>query len=163
MLPNKFEMPLDLVVRPSKLFQYYLVSLALLSFLSFIIPTSLPLSLRLLLFVAILLLVLGLFKRQKSYRVTAISLNSECDWKIEVNKKNYDDVELTGECIVTSFLIWLNFKIIDSEGEKKLFHILLLNDSADKNLMRQLRVRLRFLTDKTAEKNKDDADIVMMK
>ncbi len=91
-----------------------------------------------------------IFKMQKSKEVTSLSLNSNDEWKIEINNQCFD-VELHGECIVTYFLIWLNFTTYNSFGWKKKFHLLLLPDSADKNLLRQLRVRLRFLKNEKIE------------
>lgn len=76
--------------------------------------------------------------------MTKISLNGEDKWEVESNN-NLFEVELEGECIVTSLLVWLNFKTCSYVNGKKNFHILLLSDSVEKDKLRQLRVRLRFL------------------
>lgn len=76
--------------------------------------------------------------------ITKISLSAEDKWKIKNNNQTFE-VELQGECIVTRFFIWLNFTTCNSFGRKKVFHLLLLSDSAEKDLLRQLRARLRFL------------------
>ena len=151
MLHNKFEMPLDLAVKPSKIFSLYLYSIFFLAIVSIFILTSLPLSLRLLLFVVLLFMVVFILKKQKVNRVTSLKLNSVDEWELETNSKESFEVELSGECIVTYFIVWLNFTTCNSEGKKKNFHLLLLPDSADKDLLRQLRVRLRFLKNITAE------------
>ena len=91
-------------------------------------------------------------KIQKTKRVTSLRINGSDEWELEVNNKQHFEVELYGECIVTYFLIWLNFTTSNIDGKMKKFHILLLPDSADKDLLRQLRVRLRFLSN-TNEKN----------
>ena len=100
-------------------------------------------------------MVIFVFKKQKINKIVSIKLSSNDEWEIEINKQ-YFNVELHGECIVTHFLVWLNFISFNSFGRKKIFHILLFPDSMDKDLLRQLRVRLRFLKDKTAEENKED-------
>ncbi len=145
MLQNKFEMPLDLAVKPSKIFNLYLCCIFSFSIVSIFISTSLPLSLRLLLFVILLFMTALILKKQKLNQVTSLKLNSVGEWELETNNKDSFEVELCGECIVTYFLVWLNFKSCNSEGRKKSFHLLLLPDSAEKDLLRQLRVRLRFL------------------
>ena len=85
-------------------------------------------------------------------KVTSIALSASNEWKIEINNNQIYDADLQGECIVTYFLIWLNFKTYNSFGQKKEFHTLLLPDSVDKDLLRKLRVRLRFLL--STDKNK---------
>ena len=145
MLHNKFEMPLDLAVKPSKIFSLYLCCLFSFSTVSIFISTSLPLITRLLLFVILLFLTILIFKKQKVNKVTSVKLNSVDEWELETNSKENFEVELSGECIVTYFLVWLNFTTCKSEERRKNFHLLLLSDSADKDLLRQLRVRLRFL------------------
>ncbi len=154
MLQNKFEMPLDLVIKRSKIFYSYLVIILLLSLVS-IFLTSLSISVKFLLVFILIALAIFTFKKQKSNKIVSIKLSSNDEWKIEINKKHFD-VELHGECIVTHFLVWLNFMSCNSFGRKKVFHVLLLPDSMDKDLLRQLRVRLRFLKDKNAEENKED-------
>lgn len=144
MLHNKFEMPLDLAIKPSKIFSLYLCCLFSFSTVSIFISTSLPLITRLLLFVILLFLTILIFKK-KVNKVTSVKLNSVDEWELETNSKENFEVELSGECIVTYFLVWLNFTTCKSEERKKNFHLLLLSDSADKDLLRQLRVRLRFL------------------
>lgn len=145
MLHNKFEMPLDLTVKPSKIFNIYLHCVFFFSTVSLFISTSLPLSFRLLLFVVLLFATVLIFKKQKTNQITSLKLNSIGEWELETNNKEMFEVELSGECIVTYFLIWLNFKTCNSERRSKCFHVLLLPDSADRDFLRQLRVRLRFL------------------
>ena len=147
MLQNKFEMPLDLAVKNSKILYAYLIVIFLFALISILI-SSLSLNLQLLMIVFLSAMTAVIFKMQKSKEVTSLSLNSNDEWKIEINNQCFD-VELHGECIVTYFLIWLNFTTSNSFGWKKKFHLLLLPDSADKNLLRQLRVRLRFLKEVT--------------
>ena len=146
MLHNKFEMPLDLVVKPSKIFNIYLYCIFFFSSVSIFISTSLPISLRLLLFVVLLFAMVLIFKKQKTNQITSLKLNSINEWELETNNKDMFEVELSGECIVTYFVVWLNFSMCNRFGRKKVYHLLLLPDSADNDLLRQLRVRLRFLS-----------------
>jgi len=162
MLQNKFEMPLDLAIKPSKIFNFYLFCIFFFSTISVFISTSLPLSLRFLLFVVLLFMTARILKKQKVKQVTSLKLNSVDEWELDINNKESFDIELSGECIVTYFLVWLNFTTCHSKGRKKNFHLLLLPDSADKDLLRKLRVRLRFLKHKTTEENKENAVIARM-
>ena len=86
-----------------------------------------------------------IYKKLKYKTVNQLRLNSIGEWELELKNKKRFDVELKGECIVTHFLIWLNFSVINTDERSQTFHILLLPDSSDSDLLRQLRVRLRFL------------------
>lgn len=154
MLQNKFEMPLDLVIKPSKIFYSYLVIVFLLSLVS-IFLASLTISMKFFLVFLLIALVTFAFKKQKLNKIVSVKLSNNDEWEIEINKQ-YFNAELHGECIVTHFLIWLNFTSCNSFGRKKVFHVLLLPDSADKDLLRQLRVRLRFLKDRTEEESEEN-------
>lgn len=150
MLQNKFEMPLDLAVNDSKIFHFYLTTVFLLSIVSILI-SSFSLVLQLFLIAALIVMMLLIIKKQRVNKITHVKLSRDDKWEIEVNNTQNFDVELQGECIVTYFLVWLNFTTCNSFGRKKTFHILLLPDSVNKNLFRQLRVRLRFLKKLTVE------------
>ena len=150
MLQNKFEMPLDLVIKDSNIFYAYLIIVFLFSIVSIFISSFL-FTLQFILVIFLLGIAALIVKKQKSNKITCLKLNGDDTWKIEINNKQGLDVELQGECIVTYFIIWLNFTTSNSFGRKKIFHLLLLPDSADKDLLRQLRVRLRFLKNITAE------------
>ena len=91
------------------------------------------------------------YKSQKYNQVNRLKVNNDGEWELEVNNKIYSDLELGGECIVTNFIIWLNFSAKNIKRKRKIFHVLLLPDSSDKDLLRQLRVRLRFLKATTAK------------
>ena len=86
-----------------------------------------------------------IYIKSQRNKITRIHMSSDDKWKIELDNKDVFDAELEGECIVTYYITWLNFKVTNSFGRKKIFHLLLLSDSMDKNKLRQLRVRLRFL------------------
>ena len=144
MLQNKFEMPLDLAVKPSKIFYSYLLAIFLLSSLSLLGLTSLPVILHLVLFVVLIIMTLVIVKKTQSQQISFLRLSSKDEWSIKINDHNISDVKLSGECIVTYFLVWLNFSTCNSFGRKKVYHLLLLPDSADRDLLRKLRVRLRF-------------------
>ena len=150
MLQNKFEMPLDLAVKDSKIFHFYLITVFLLSIVSILI-SSLSLTLQLILIASLIVITFLIFKKLEVNKITRLKLSYEDKWEIEINHTQSMDAELQGECIVTYFLVWLNFSTCNSRGKKKVFHILLLPDSVDKNLFRQLRVRLRFLKKLTVE------------
>ena len=155
MLQNKFEMPLDLAVKSSNIFNTYLIAVFLFSLVSIFI-SSLLLSVKLLLIALLILMSIFFFKKQKSNKITSLKLSAIDEWKIEINNNETHEVELCGECIVTYFIIWLNFTTSNCFGRKKVFHLLLLPDSADKDLLRQLRVRLRFLSNTIEDDNKED-------
>lgn len=89
-------------------------------------------------------MILVILKKQKSNQVTLLKISNAGGWELEVNKNQCFEVELYGECIITNFLIWLNFSGRNEDGKVCKFHLLLLTDSANKDLLRQLRVRLRF-------------------
>ena len=149
MLPNKFEMPLDLVVKPSRIFLLYLYCIFLFSIVSVFI-SSLLLAAKFLLAAVLFIFIIFEINKKKLNKITKISLSGEDKWEVESNNKLFE-VELQGECIVTSFLIWLNFKTCSRFDGKKNFHVLLLPDSAEKDRLRQLRVRLRFLKGSSEE------------
>lgn len=149
MLQNKFEMPLDLAVRPSKIFYIYLTAVFLFSVISIFI-SALSISLQLILLVLLIGMTVFFLKKQKLNKVSFLKLDSNDKWVLEINNQSFD-VELYGECIVTYFLVWLNFRSYNCFGKKKIFHVLLLPDSVDKDLLRKLRVRLRFLKNQTTE------------
>ena len=150
MLHNKFEMPLDLAVNHSKIFDAYLVSIFLLSLVS-LFMSSFSISLQLFLIIPVLIVAIIIVKKQNLNIISSIKLSGADEWKIEINNKEIREAELYGECIVTYFIIWLNFTTSNRFGTKKTFHLLLLPDSADKDLLRQLRVRLRFLSNPKVE------------
>ena len=149
MLHNKFEMPLDLEVQSSRLFIFYLYCISLFSIVSVFI-SSLLFSVKLLLVVLLFVYITYAIKKLKLNKVTKINLSAEDNWTIESNTQTFE-VELQGECIVTRFLVWLNFTTCNSFGRREAFHVLLLPDSAERDLLRQLRVRLRFLKNKVEE------------
>ena len=148
MLQNKFERPLDLIVKPSKIFHFYLGFIFLFSSVSVFI-SSLVVSVKFFLFFILLYLVFISFKKQNVNKIKSLKLNDDA-WEIEVNNQIIS-AELQGECIVTYFIVWLNFTSCNSFGKKTQFHVLLLPDSADKDLLRRLRVRLRLLKNKATE------------
>lgn len=158
MLQNKFEMPLDLVISDSKILKFYFYLIFFLSFVS-IFTSSLSLSVQTLLCVVLLASVIFSFKRKYINKITFLHLSKNGKWGIEVNDKIFD-AELYGECIVTYFIIWLNFTTCNSFGKKKQFHVLLLTDSSDKSLLRRLRVRLRFLKNETSKSEEVHREII---
>ncbi len=153
MLQNKFEMPLDLTVKPSTLLYFYLMVLFVLSFLA-IFFTSLPWVLILFLVVSIFIVAVYELKKAQANHISSLTLSNTDEWKIEINHHQVRHAELQGECIVTFFITWLNFVTYNRFGRKKVYRLLLLPDSADRDLLRQLRVRLRFL--KTANQEKTE-------
>lgn len=150
MLQNKFEMPLGLIIKKSKLFYLYIFFVFILSVISISI-SSLLLSEKIVLLAILLIVSVFYFKKMLLNKITALKLNGGNEWKVEINNKQELNVELYGECIASYYLMWLNFSVKDNDGMQKKFHVLLLPDSADKDLLRKLRVRLRFLKSKTAE------------
>jgi len=144
MLQNKFEMPLDLAIKDSKLFNAYFFIIFVLSVISLFI-SSLHLFQQLGLLIVLTAISWGYIKKHQKNKITGIQLSSDDKWKIEVNNKEFFDAELQGECIVTYYLTWLNFKVTNKFERTNHFHVLLLPDSMGKNELRQLRVRLRFI------------------
>jgi hypothetical protein len=137
-------MPLDLIVKKSKLLSYYFFIVIILSVIG-IFTSSLEFFLQLVLLVLLIFVSRLVFVKSQNNKITRILLSSDDKWKIELNNNELFDAELDGECIVTYYITWLNFKVTNSFGRGKLFHLLLLPDSLDKNNLRKLRVRLRFL------------------
>lgn len=152
MLQNKFEMPLDLIVNDSKIIRFYFTLILILSFISILI-SSLDLSLKIIMCVVLLISSFIFFNKQSVNKITSIKSNKDDKWELEIDRKQNFEAELQGECIVTYFLVWLNFTTVTNFDRKKQFHVLLLPDSADKDLLRKLRVRLRFLSDAKNEKH----------
>ncbi|MDH5600112.1 MAG: hypothetical protein OEY78_02285 [Gammaproteobacteria bacterium] len=144
MLQNKYEMPLDLKIKESKLINFYMVMVFVLAAVSIFI-SSLNLILQLVFLTSLIIVTVLFFKKHQYNNITRLLLSNDNNWKIEVNNKVLLNVELDGECIVTYYLTWLNFKVSNDFGRKKLFHLLLMPDSLDKDELRQLRVRLRLL------------------
>lgn len=150
MLLNKFEMPLDLVVNDSKILRLYFNIIFFLSFISILI-SGLSLSVKLILCVGLLCLMFLFIKNKSKNKITSLKLNSDEGWGLVIDNKQHYDVTLQGECIVTFFIVWLNFTTTSRSNKNKRFHILLLPDSAEKDLLRRLRVRLRFFKNKKTE------------
>lgn len=150
MLLNKFEMPLDLVVNDSKILRLYFNIIFFLSFISILI-SGLSLSVKLILCVGLLCLIFLFIKNKSKNKITSLKLNSDEGWGLVIDNKQHYDVTLQGECIVTFFIVWLNFTTTSRSNKNKRFHILLLPDSAEKDLLRRLRVRLRFFKNKKTE------------
>lgn len=149
MLQNKLEKRLDLTLKPSRLFFFYVTGVFLCAVISLFFYISLSLNLQLLCFVLLLLSGVIIITNKKYKTISHLSNTAESGWKITVNDQLYQ-AELVGECIVTYVLIWLNFSCVVENGRKKTFRVLILPDSADKDLLRQLRVRLRFFNAKDA-------------
>lgn len=154
MLPNKFEMPLDLIVNDSKIFYFYLTFVFFLSLISIFI-SALVLSVKIFLCLTLLCLSVLYFKQKNVNKITSLKLSKNDKWELEIDGKQSFEAELQGECIVTYFLVWLNFTAATHFDRKKQFHVLLLPDSADKDLLRKLRVRLRYLSNS----DKDELEI----
>ena len=144
MLLNKFELPLDLDIKESVIFKRYIIVVVLLSIIS-IFLSSIPFLVKILTVLFITFYVLYFYRENyKKNKITRLIFNNNPECKIEIDN-NVIDVQLYGECIVTYYLSWLNFKTTDNETTRKHFHLLLLPDSMSANQLRQLRARLRFL------------------
>ena len=158
MLQNKYEMPLDLIINESKILNFYFYLIVFFSFISIFI-SSLSLSIKILFCIILLVSIIFSFKRKSLSKVTSLRLDNDSKWKIEVNNELLD-AELYGECIVTYFVVWLNFTVCNSFGKKKQFQVLLLPDSTNKNSLRMLRVRLRFLKNENANSTAVHKEII---
>ena len=145
MLQNKFEKPLDLTLKPSNILYGYFVIIFVCALVSIFITDSLPLTNRIIIFLLLLVSFIPLAGKYYRINITHLLLNKESEWEVITRNNERFEVALCGECIVTYFLVWLNFTTNNSNGKKKTFHVLLLPDSSDKEQLRQLRVRLRFL------------------
>lgn len=143
MLQNKFEKPLDLTLKTSKLFYFYLSVIFIFALLSVYISDALSLNIRLLLLFLVIFSIVIIILKNLRLKISHLHLSND-EFQLTVNNKRHS-VELFGECVVTYYIIWLNFKTTNIENNKK-FHILLLMDSAEKDLLRQLRARLRFMS-----------------
>ncbi len=141
MLSNKFEMPLDLTIKPSRLLKIYFIILSLLAALA-VFLASIPVAIKSILIIALLFLVKHLMKQVQPV-ITRLHLSSQNQWKIEVDGQSYP-AQLNGECIVTAWFVWLNFRCVNRFGRVRIFRILVLPDNIDKNGFRQLKARLRI-------------------
>lgn len=144
MLQNKFEKRLDLTLKPSKLFLLYLFALFLCMILSLFFFNGLNLTTQFLFFVFVLVIAVLVYLTNKNKNITHITLSVNSEWKVTINNEIYN-AELCSECIVTSFFVWLNFFYVDATGKKRICHVLILPDSVDADLIRQLRIRLLLL------------------
>lgn len=141
MLPNKFEMPLDLDLKPSHILLGCFYICVFLGMLGIALSSALPIAVRLLLFFILLIYAYYLHQDLSLPVITTLHLKTDNSWELSIRSKEQVQAELYGECIVTYLLIWLNFRT--STGEK--YHLLLLRDSAEQENLRWLRVRLRFM------------------
>lgn len=140
MLPNKFEMPLDLALKPSKiLFRYFLI-VVIFSIAGIILSENLSLVIRFCIFVVLLFAAVNSYKNLAVQKIAEIRIKEDTGWELMLATNEIVTAELYGECIVTYFLVWLNF--ITVTGEK--YHVLLFPDSAEKEQLRFLRARLRL-------------------
>jgi len=117
---------------------------------------SLSLNVQLLCFTLLLISYVRFISSKNHKTISHLSNTAESGWKITVNDHLYQ-AELVGECIVTSVLIWLNFSCVVDDGRKNTFRVLILPDSADKDVLRQLRVRLRFVKENDTDNKADSA------
>lgn len=148
MLQNKFERPLDLALRPSRIFYFYLVVIFICACIGIIISDVFSVTNRLILFILLFVSFAVWLKNNLALNVINLKITEDSVWKLVTKNNKQYEVELFGECIVTYFLIWLNFSSVNMQGKKKKFYVLLFLDSADKEQLRQLRVRLRLLKNK---------------
>jgi hypothetical protein len=138
-------MPLDLTLKPSKIFYSYLGIVFCCSLLSLYIADALPLYSRFILLILLVLLFFVIVRKNTHSDISHLILLNPPEWEIVLQNNTHYKVHLSGECIVTYFLIWLNFSYINSRSKTKTFHVLLFPDSAQTDLLRQLRARLRFM------------------
>lgn len=148
MLQNKFERPLDLAIKQSKIFYSYLFIIFLFALVSILITVSLSLSLRLLLVLLLMCSTFIILRKSLLENISHLRLNKDNDWEVLTFNNECFAVELFGECIVTSFLVWINLSTLPGIKPRKNFHVLLFSDSVDQDQFRQLRVRLRFFSTK---------------
>lgn len=140
MLPNKFEMPLDLKLKPSRTLLGCFFLLLFLSVFSIFLSSALSIATRVALFVILILYSYYIYPRLTVPEVTTLYMKADNSWELSTRRGELVSVELYGECIVTYLLLWLNFRTLT--GEK--YHLLLLRDSAEQEGLRLLRARLRL-------------------
>jgi hypothetical protein len=136
-------MPLDLTFKTSRLFIGYISIFFILALTSISISSALSVSTRIELILVLILLVYCSYKKLLTPRITGLKFSADESWELWLDNQKPVAVKLYGECIVMHYLIWLNFKTLKGNT----FHLLLLSDSADKESLRLLRIRLRFLKD----------------
>lgn len=145
MLPGKYERPLDLTIKPSLYYRYYLIIIYSLAIFSLLFLVSFPLLIRFFLLIALFAYSIYLNESCRKNKIVQLRLKTDDSFELITSDKKLYSGSLYGECIVTRFLLWLNFSVTADKVKKKNFHLLLLTDSADKELLRQLRVRLRLM------------------
>lgn len=156
MSQNKFERPLDLAIKPSRLFHTYLLVIFLFALISILTANSLSVLTQLVFSLILVIYTIFILKNNLVIPTSRLILKDESTLEIVTKDNERLEVELYGECIVTSFLVWLNFSTCEDKSKCKKFHLLLLSDSADKNQLRQLRIRLRFSAKRDKLTDKDN-------
>jgi hypothetical protein len=134
-------MPLDLTIKPSRHLIVYISILFILALIRISISSALEFSTRFELIIVLLLVTFYGYKKSVTSPVSGLKVLADDDWELRLENQAPVAVKLYGECIVTHYLIWLNFKTLS--GSK--FYLMLLRDSANKDDLRLLRIRLRFL------------------
>ncbi len=142
MLHNKFALPPDLTPESSRLLRYYCLLLVVLAVFA-IWLTALPWYLQI--GIMLLLLVTVIMQwRDTSRQIRRLRVDQKGRWQIQVQGQ-WHSAELSGECIVTSRFVWLNFSCCNRFGRKQDYRLLLLPDSVPAAQLRHLRLWLRFM------------------
>lgn len=143
MLPNKFEMPLDLEINPSRTSLALLLCFLFLALISVLFLNGLEYLFRLLLTVIHFFFAFHFLKVFYKPVVKKLVIDANNDMYLIFNNQQRRAVVLTGECIVSSYIVFLQFK---SPGKRKVYRLVLFNDSVNSEGLRRLKVRLRFIT-----------------
>ena len=141
MLQNKFEMPLDLEIKSSRVLLNLFYLYTTLVFLSLIFLSGLPGYYNLVIGAPSFLMFKNIYRGCKYPEITCIQVDKNDQLSILLNNNEKLDVSLSGECIVTSFLIFLTLKT----PLNKKYRLTLTRDSLSNDEFRRLRVKLRYL------------------
>ena len=140
---RKYATPLSLTLKPSRLatFFYSVVALSTAMF-CFFLPIESIYQWGLVICIALTsdYILLVEWRQLKNISIGKITWQEENYWQLETSAGEVVEAELIGDSLNTLYLVVLNFRI---EGRRRAKSVVLFQDSADEELLRKLRVRLK--------------------
>ncbi|MDH5395375.1 MAG: hypothetical protein OEW97_03810 [Gammaproteobacteria bacterium] len=125
--------------------KFYFIIIYSLAIFSLFFLVSFPTPIRLSLLFALIIYSIYLIDYSRKNKILQLRLKPDDSFELVTSDDRLYSGSLYGECIVTRFLVWLNFSVTADNIKYKHFHLLLLTDSAESEVLRQLRVRLRLM------------------
>ena len=140
---RKYATPLSLTLKPSRLATLFYSTVALSTVIfSFFIPiATLYQWLTVVFIVFTLIYILSVeWRLLEKLSIGKVTWKEENYWQLETSAGEVVEAELIGDSLNTLYLVVLNFRI---EGRRRAKSVVLFQDSADEELLRKLRVRLK--------------------